>query len=139
MTSILSVFGLPQAFIDALNDNFQALTDAVNEILAGGAGLPEATIVTEAFTAEAGQFYGCDTTEGTFLATLDPAAPIGSTVTFEDPYDTWKVNALTITAGEVTIDGETEHTCDTAERFTLIRLAEGWRTKESTILFPMAE
>lgn len=104
--------------------------------IGGGGGALTPELVTDDFTAEAGGFYACDTTEQSFSATLD--GEIGDLVTLEDPAGTWGINALTVQGGEdLTIDGQESKAFNTPARVVLVRVAEGWQVRElPVLLFP---
>ena len=89
------------------------------------------SIKTSGFTATAGEGYFCNTTGGTFTATLPASPSAGDIVAFKDYAGTWDTNKLTVDRNSSLIDATAANVdlTDEAESITFIYVdgTQGWK------------
>jgi len=87
-----------------------ALTSDGTDISWGSVGTAWQSVQTTGFTAVAGNGYPCNTTSGTFTATLPASASVGDTIEFIDYAGTWDTAPLSVDPQTLNLKGSSDGT-----------------------------
>jgi hypothetical protein len=93
----------------AVGSSGTALTSDGTDIAWGSVGTAWQSVQTTGFTAVAGNGYPCNTTSGSFTATLPASASVGDTIEFVDYAGTWDTNELDLDPQSLKIKGSTDN------------------------------
>jgi len=86
-----------------------SLTSDGTDIAWGTVGTSWQSVQTTGFTAVAGNGYPCNTTSGSFTATLPASASVGDTIEFVDYAGTWDTNELDLDPQSLNIKGASDN------------------------------